>query len=417
MWSKVSSYSAPMNSTAPLAGINVIEITSIYSGPLAGVLLAELGANVVKVESPNKPDLVRNQGAGPHGVSATFYALNRGKRFVSLDANTPEGRNVLVDLVAKADVFLHNIRPGKPEAIGLGYEELAAINPRLIYAAISGLGTEGTEASQPVYDYVVQARIGMVDYQRDISTGKASLISQVVVDKTTAQAAVQGVLAALYVRERTGRGQRIDLPMLGCGLHFEWSDAMGAHFSQVTPAVPLEALPPHILHMPAAALVVVVTSDGGEIACSPALPPFDGFAIAFDRPDWIVDERFAENVPRAFNFPEFRAELTEAALKFTSAELLARLEANGVASGPVQRRADVHNDPQIQRLDLIVESETVPLGRVRQPRPMWHFGETRAEVTSSIGTTGQNTREVLIEAGLTSEAIDHLFASGIAFEG
>ena len=406
-----------MDSTAPLAGINVIEITSIYSGPLAGVLLAELGANVVKVESPTKPDLVRNQGAGPFGVSPTFYALNRGKRFVSIDATTAEGRKVLVDLVSKADVFLHNIRPGKPEAIGLGYEDLAALNPRLIYAAISGLGTEGSDASQPVYDYVVQARIGMVDYQRDISTGKASLISQVVVDKTTAQAAVQGILAALYVRERTGKGQRIDLPMIGCGLHFEWSDAMGGFFSQVTPAIPREALPMHMLHMPAAALVVVTTSDGGEIACSPALPPFDGFAIAFDRPDWILDERFAENTPRAFNFPAFREELTAAALNFTTAELLARLEANGVASGPVQLRGDVHNDPQIKHLDLIVERDTEQLGRVRQPRPMWHFGQTPAEVTSTIGTTGQHTREVLAEAGLSPEAVNQLIASGIAFEG
>ena len=401
-----------MDPTAPLAGINVVEITSIYSGPLAGVILAELGANVVKVESPNKPDLVRNQGAGPHGVSPTFYALNRGKRFVSIDATTTEGRQVLVDLVSKADVFLHNIRPGKPEAIGLGYEELSALNPRLIYAAISGLGTQGSDASQPVYDYVVQARIGMVDYQRDIATGKASLISQVVVDKATAQAAVQGVLAALYVRERTGKGQRIDLPMLGVGLHFEWSDAMGGYFSQLEPKTPREALPQHLLQMPAAALVVVTTADGGEVACSPALPPFDGFAIAFDRPDWILDERFAENAPRAFNFPAFHAELTEAARNFTKAELLARLEANGVACGPVQRRGHVHNDPQIQHLGLIVERDTEPLGRMRQPHPMWHFGDTPAEITSSIGTTGQHTYEVLLEAGLSPETIDGLIASG-----
>ncbi len=406
-----------MDAAAPLTGINVVEITSIYSGPLAGLLLAELGANVIKVESPSKPDLIRNQGGSPHGVSPVFYALNRGKRFVSLDATSEEGRTLLVDLVSKADVFLHNIRPGKPEAIGLGYDELAAINPRLVYAAISGLGTHGTDASQPVYDYVVQARIGMVDYQRDVATGKASLISQVLVDKTTAQATVQGVLAALYVRERTGKGQRIDLPMLGVGLHFEWSDAMGGFFSQLTPSIPREALPPHMLQMPAAALVVVTTADGGEIACSPALPPFDGFAIAFDRPDWVLDARFAENTPRAFNFPAFHAELTEAALNFSTPELLARLESNGVAAGPVLRRGDVHNDPQIKHLDLIVERDTGMIGTVRQPRPMWHFGDTPAQVTSSIGGTGKDTREVLTEAGLSTEAIDKLVASGIAFEG
>lgn len=148
---------------APLEGIKVVEITSIYSGPLAGLLLAELGADVIKVESVDKPDLIRNRTQGPHGVSTVFYALNRGKRFVSIDATTPRGRALFADLVAGADVFLHNIRPGKPEAIGLGYDELAVHNPRLVYAAISGLGHEGPDSDQRVYDYVVQARVGMVD--------------------------------------------------------------------------------------------------------------------------------------------------------------------------------------------------------------------------------------------------------------
>lgn len=404
-----------MDTSAPLAGIKVVEITSIYSGPLAGVLLAELGAEVVKVESTAKPDLVRNQGGSPYGVSPVFYALNRGKRFLSLDASTQTGRQLLGDLVAGADIFLHNMRPGKPEAIGVGYEEASSRNPRLIYAAISGLGTEGPDADQPVYDYVVQARIGMVDYQRDVS-GKASLISQVLVDKTTAQAAVQGILAALYVRERTGKGQRVDLPMLGVGLHFQWPDAMGPFRSQVDPNIPPDALPAHMLQMPAAALVVVTTSDGGEIACSPALPPFDGFAIAFDRPDWIVDDRFSEATTRAFNFPAFYAEMTEAATRFTAVELMARLKENGVAAGPVAKRKDVHNDPQIKHLGLILERTSDFIGSVRQPHPMWHFGDTPAVVTTSIGFTGQHSTEVLEEAGLSRVEIDAHIANGIVVQ-
>ena len=404
-----------MSNDAPLAGLRVVEITSIYSGPLAGVLLAELGADVIKIESETKPDLIRNQGGTPFGVSPVFYALNRGKRFVSLNASTSTGRELLVDLAANADVFLHNMRPGKPEALGVGYDELAKRNPRLIYAAISGLGTDGPDADQPVYDYVVQARIGTVDYQRDVA-GNASLVSQVMVDKTTAQATVQAVLAALYVRERTGRGQRIDVPMLGVGLHFQWPDAMGPFHSQISLAIPPGALPPHMLQMPAAALVVVTTSDGAEIACSPALPPFDGFAIAFDRPDWVVDERFSEALTRALNFPAFAAELTEAARKFTGAELLRRLNDNGVAAGPVTRRADVHNDPQIKHLGLIVERETNAIGTVRQPHPMWHFGETPALITTSIGRTGQHTREVLLQAGLTDEQISAHVLDGVVVE-
>jgi len=400
----------------PLAGVRVVELTSIYSGPLAGLLLAELGADVVKVESQAKPDLIRNAGQAPHAVTPVFYALNRGKRFVSIDGTTEAGRRVLGDLASSADVFLHNIRPGKPELLGVGYEALAARNPRLVYAAISGLGRDGPDAEQPVYDYVVQARVGMVDYQRDTATGKASLISQVVVDKSTAMAAVQAILAALFARERTGRGQRIDLPMLGVGLHFLWPDAMGPQLSQIEPPIPIDQLPPHMLQMPAAGLVVVRTRDGREIACTPTLPPFDGLAIAFDRPDWLLDARYAETPKRVLNFPAFHRELVEAAARFDADDLLARLTANDVPAGPVQRRRDVHLDRQVRHLDLLVEHDTGVVGRVRQPRPMWQFGETPSRVTTSIGFTGEHTREVLRERGLADAEIDALVTAGAIAE-
>ena len=403
-------------SPPPLADIKVVEITSIYSGPLAGLILAELGAEVIKVESADKPDLIRNRTQGPHGVSTTFYALNRGKRFVSIDASTPRGRALFGQLVDGADVFLHNIRPGKPEAIGLGYEELAARNPRLIYAAISGLGHAGPDVAQPVYDYVVQARVGMVDYQRDAISGRASLVSQVVVDKTTAQAAVQAVLAALYVRERTGRGQRIDLPMLGVGLHYGWSDAMGPNYTLVDPPVPPDSMPRHVLQMPSAALMVVVAGDGGEIVCSPALPPFDGLCIAFDHPEWIVDEQFAEANDRLVNFPAFLEAIVEAATHFTRAELLARLGENGVASGPVQGRSAVHEDAQVRHLGLLSEQDSGFVGVVRQPHPMWHFSDSKAEITTSMGRTGEHTRAVLAEMGIADDEITALVSDGVVFE-
>jgi crotonobetainyl-CoA:carnitine CoA-transferase CaiB-like acyl-CoA transferase len=404
-------------SNAPLAGIRVVEVTSIYSGPMAGMMLAELGAEVIKLESPNKPDMIRNAFFGPHGLSPQFYALNRGKKFVSVDAGTPEGRDVVQQLVASADVFLHNIRPEKPEAIGLGYDELSAANPRLIYVAISGYGNEGPLAAQPAYDYAVQARVGMVDYQRDISTGKASLVSQVLVDKTSAQAAVQGVLAALYVRERSGVGQRIDIPMIGVGLHFEWPDTMSIHFSQVVPTMPHEGMPPHLFQVPAAALLVLTTSDEGEIACSPAMPPFDGFAIALDRPDWIVDERFAENMSRMINLPALLAEITEAAAAFTRADLLARFAENGVACGPVNRRSEVLDDAQIRHLGLISEADAPMLGTVRQPAPMWHFSASPTAHTTHIAVTGGDTREVLLSLGIADSHVADLLTRGIGFEG
>jgi crotonobetainyl-CoA:carnitine CoA-transferase CaiB-like acyl-CoA transferase len=188
---------------------------------------------VLKIEGPARPDMTRRTSptADPAGVSPAFYALNRGKRFVAIDATTDEGRALIHRLVVKADVFLHNVRPSKLASLGVDYATLSAINERLVYVAISGYGSEGEDAD--VYDYVVQAQIGMVDYQRDLDTGAPSLISQFVVDKATANAAVQAVLAALLVRQRTGRGQRIDVPMVQVGLHFEWPDAMGNYFAEV----------------------------------------------------------------------------------------------------------------------------------------------------------------------------------------
>ncbi len=393
--------------SAPLAGLRVVEITNIYSGPMAGMLLAEMGAEVIKVESPDGPDLVRamSMGGGPDAVNATFYALNRGKRFVSINAKSDEGRKLLTDLAVTADVFLHNIRPGKPEQIGVGYEELSARNSGLIYAAISGMGTEGPDADAAVYDYVVQARVGMVDYQRDLESGRSDLIHQVVVDKTTAMAVVQAVLAALLVRGRTGKGQRIDVPMLGAGMAFMWPDGMAFMHSQVEPPLPLDQLPPFLTAMPSAGLMVLATTDG-EVALSPLLPPWDGLCLALDRVDWVTDERFSEPLSRAFNIPALKAELAGEVAKYSTAELLERLRAFDVASGPVVPRTKLHEDPQVIATGSLVEQHCDGVGAVRQPRAMWQFSDSEIGVTNSIGRTGEHTEAVLGEVlGLSGTAL------------
>lgn len=400
-----------MSNAAPLEGIRVVECTNIVSGPFAGTMLGELGAEVIKVESLRKPDLFRNRAGGsdPYGVSGHFYAVNRGKRYVSIDATTPDGRAMLTRLASTADVFLHNMRPGKEVELGVGHDELAALNPRLIYAAISGLGADGAESSMPVYDYVVQARVGMVDYQRDLETNTASLVSQLVVDKSTSNAAVQAILAALFVRERTGRGQRIDIPMVGVGLSFGWPDVMSYFLSEVEPAIPFELLPSHIQRMPSAALLVLRTKDG-EIVVSPALPPWDGLCIAFDRPEWVVDERYAEPMSRLMNFLQLKAELAEAAQQYTNAELLERLADNDVAAGAVCRRADLHNDPLLQA--RLIETDAAGLGRIRQPLPMWDFSDSPAIATTAVGRVGEDTVAVLTELGLSESEVAGLQATG-----
>ncbi len=400
--------------TTPLAGIKVVEMTSIYSGPMAGMMLAELGAEVIKVESPDGPDTVRAGGlsAGPDSVNSIFYSLNRGKKFCAIDAKTDRGRALLADLVASADVFLHNMRPGKPEQLGVGYDDMATRNPRLIYGAISGAGTTGPEAHLPAYDYVVQAKIGMVDYQRDLTTGRSDLVHQVVVDKTSAQALVQGILAALFMRERTGQGQRIDVPMIQAGLAFLWPDGMAAAHAELSPAIPLDQMPPWLESAPSSFLVVLPTTDG-EIATGILLPPWDGLCIALDRLDWVTDERFADQLSRILNLPALIEEVSGEVAKYSTEEVLARFAEHDFAAGAVASRRAVHTDPVIEHLGLITEHEAEGVGRVRQPAPMWSFGGADTVVTTSIGYTGHHSVEVLGGLGLGSEEIDRLLADGV----
>ena len=400
---------------SPLAGIKVVEITSIYSGPMAGMMLGELGAHVVKVESPGSPDPLRASGLGPgpDGVNSIFYSLNRGKQFCSIDAKTDKGRELLFDLAASADVFIHNMRPGKAEGLGLSYEALSAVNPGIICGAISGHGPDGPEAHLPAYDYVVQAKLGMVDHQRD-REGRGDLVRQVVVDKTSANALVQGVLAALYMREKTGRGQRVEIPMVAAGLAFLWPDGLAAAHAELNPAIPLEQMPPWLESAPGSFLVVLETTDG-EIATGILLPPWDGLCLALERTDWITDERFSEALGRVLNFPELITEVSAEVAKYTTEEVLARFEEHDFAAGKVVTRRQVHEDPTVKHLGLISEQAAPGLGQVRQPAPMWMFSDADTEITTSLNSTGGDSREVLAELGVSSDEFDQLEEDGIVF--
>ena len=400
---------------SPLAGIKVVEITSIYSGPMAGMMLGELGAHVVKVESPGSPDPLRASGLGPgpDGVNSIFYSLNRGKQFCSIDAKTDKGRELLFDLAASADVFIHNMRPGKAEGLGLSYEALSAVNPAIICGAISGHGPDGPEAHLPAYDYVVQAKLGMVDHQRD-REGRGDLVRQVVVDKTSANALVQGVLAALYMREKTGRGQRVEIPMVAAGLAFLWPDGLAAAHAELNPAIPLEQMPPWLESAPGSFLVVLETTDG-EIATGILLPPWDGLCLALERTDWITDERFSEALARVLNLPELIAEVSAEVAKYTTEEVLARFEEHDFAAGKVVTRRQVHEDPTVKHLGLISEQAAPGLGQVRQPAPMWMFSDADTEITTSLNSTGGDSREVLAELGVSGDEFDQLEEDGIVF--
>ncbi len=204
----------------PLAGIRIIDLSQIVSGPMATTMLADQGAEVIKVESPGG-DPVRALGPAKGDLSAMFIAVNRGKQGLSIDIKSPGGRQILERLIATADVMVDNFRPGTMDRLGFGYDHCRAINPRLIYAAITGFGTDGPYANIRVYDPVIQAVSGIASTQVD-GEGRPSLVRTLVADKVTAITMAQAITAALFHRERTGEAQRIDVAMLDAAMAFNW---------------------------------------------------------------------------------------------------------------------------------------------------------------------------------------------------
>jgi crotonobetainyl-CoA:carnitine CoA-transferase CaiB-like acyl-CoA transferase len=221
----------------PLAGIRVLDLTTNMSGPLATMVLADQGADVIKVE-PITGDVIRSVGTGRGGMSAYFANLNRAKRSIALDLASPAGRDLVERIATDVDVFVQNFRTGVIDRLGLGADVLTAANPRLVYASISGFGTEGPMATAPAYDHVVQALSGVAALQSD--GDQPAMVRHGVVDKATAYAAAQAICAALVARSVSGRGSRIDLSMLDVSVAFLWPDAMMNH----TCDEPDEVLPP-----------------------------------------------------------------------------------------------------------------------------------------------------------------------------
>ena len=210
----------------PLAGVRVVEAGQMISAPMAGVIMAEQGAEVIKVElADGVGDRMRQLGSQRNSMSALFNSVNRGKRSVTVDTKHPDGLQALLDLCATADVFLQNFRPGAADRMGVGEAHLRAVNPDIIYVSVSGFGSTGPKAEQKVYDYVIQAMTGMADLQQG-DTGAPQLVRQFIVDKTTAITVSQAITAALFARERGRGGQHVELSMLDIGLWCFWPDGM-----------------------------------------------------------------------------------------------------------------------------------------------------------------------------------------------
>ena len=335
----------------PLDGVRVIDLTNMISGPLGAMILADQGADVIKVESP-RGDNTRHVATKRGGFSASFLNNNRNKRSVVLDLKRNGAREALLRLIASADVVMQNFRPGVTERLGIGYDDVIKIRPDIVYASITGFGETGPYAHKPVFDPLVQSLSGLTTVQSGSDERRPALIRTILPDKLTGFTVAQAITAALFARERGGKGQHIRLSMLDTVIHFLWSSDMGGH-TFVGDELETETAQSFID-------LIYETADSHISVAAFRRADWEKLADACERPEWKTDERFLTSEGLEVYKAE-RLELTQQALRNrTNAEWLARFDDFDVPAAPVLTRGEMIRNAQVTANALIVEKRTSP---------------------------------------------------------
>lgn len=393
----------------PLDGIRIIDLTTMASGPLATSILADQGADVIKVEAPGRGDGLRTIGPSRGGLSALFTSLNRNKRSIVLDLRAAEGVELLDRLVAGADVVVQNFRPGAVDRMGIGADRYRALHPELVYVSVSGFGEKGPMAQSAVYDSVMQAYSGVAMHQADLETGEPTFIRSVVCDKGTAIQTAQLITAALFARANGRGGQHLKVSMLHASLAFLWPDGMQNHAllgEGVSAPLAKAALP-----------MVRATADGYLTISFIQDREFEALCRAIGREELLEDERFATAGPRARHARPLQALLDPTLREYTTADLVARLAAADVPYATFGDPATIHEDPQVVANALLFEIDHPLAGRLRQPRPLGDFEGTPIEFRRGAPGLGEHSREIALEAGIAPDVVDGLASQGILVDG
>ena len=387
-----------------LDGVRILDLATMVAGPVATMMLADQGADVIKVESPHG-DLMRHFSRGRNGMNAAFLSCNRNKRSLAVDLKSEDGLEIIKKLITTAQVLVHNFRPGIAERIGLGEDVVRTIRRDIVYVSITGYGESGPYAKQRAYDPVIQAMSGLADIQRDRDTGRPRMVRTIIADYTTALTAAQAMTAALFARERTGKGQHIRLSMLDSMISYLWPEAMPSLTFVGAETDPSDGeVGPDL---------VFATQDRYITAAALSDDEWAGMCRALNREELIDDPRFKTARDRSINAVERRTITSTELEKWRADEILPRLLANDVPSAPVVSRFELLKDAQVRENDILEVFESEEFGKVRMPRAAAQFDRTPATVRALAPMLGADNTAILAELGYQANDIARLESSRV----
>jgi len=390
----------------PLSGFRVIDVSEMISGPLAPMILADQGADVIKVEPPGYGEAARQIMSYRAGMAALYANCNHGKRSIGLNLKMTEGLEILYELVRDADVFVQNWRPGAAERLHVGEADLREINPDLVYASVTGFGDDGPYADRRSYDPIFQALTGYISAQTNPQIPIPDLVRNAVVDKATSHQLAQGITAALLARERGAGGQHVRVAMLDAALSFFWPDGMMRH-TLVGEGVENPMTPGERFQM-------LATSDGQLVTWMGSAEQMRDGLRAMGRAD-LADHPSQRGRPMLEEAnQQARAEaMNEAAGKLSTAEVYERMVAHQVPAAPILTPSEVFEDPQIVHNGAVLEGEHPVYGRYRRVRPPLQFSATPCEQTPPAALYAEHTDEILAELGRDAADRERLREMGV----